>query len=261
MRRKWCFIASFIAMTLLLASCGSEQSSNGQMTYKDMKSMVIDILKTEEAQKAMENSKQSSGGGSGGSSTMSSLSVKDQEEVRLAVKDVLVSPDYSKVIKGLMTDTKFAGEFAKALNKENKDIHKELIKDPDYQSSLIKTFDNPDMEKLLLETLKGSQYRKEVMTIMQEAIQTPIFRLEIYELLKSAVKEELAPKSKEQEKQSASSGSSESGGGESGGGEGENSGQEEQKSEEGSGGEEEDPSKKEEEMKQEEKSKKDEEEG
>ena len=48
----------------------------------------------------------------------------------MAVKDVLVSPDYDKVIKKMMTDTKFAGEFAKAVNKENKDIHKELLKDP-----------------------------------------------------------------------------------------------------------------------------------
>ncbi|MGI2295861.1 spore germination lipoprotein GerD [Paenibacillus sp. GXUN7292] len=199
MRVRWMLLLILTIFTMLVAGCGSEPSNNSQQTsYKDMKSMVIDILKTEDAQKALQQSSEQMSGYSAHSSKL--LSIQDQEEVRLAVKDVISSPDYDKVIKKLMTDTRFAGEFAKAVNKENKDIHKELIKDPQYQAEMIKTLKTPEMDKLILEVLKSTQYRKELMSIMQDAMQNPIFRLELLDLMKTAVKEELQVKPDEKVK-------------------------------------------------------------
>lgn len=200
MRIRWTLSSAILVLTLLLTSCGSDSSGNvqQQLSYKDMKSMVIDILKTEDAQKALQQSAEQLSGYTAQASKL--LSVQDQEEVRLAVKDVISSPEYDKVIRKLMTDTRFAGEFAKAVNKENKDIHKELIKDPAYQQELIKTMKNPEMEKLILEVLKSAQYRKEVMSLMQESMQNPLFRLEVLDLMKAAVKEELQPKPDEKVK-------------------------------------------------------------
>jgi spore germination protein D len=176
----------------VLTSCGAESSGgNEQVSYKDLKSMVIDILKTEDAQKALQESSQQMSGYTGQTSKL--LSVQDQEEVRIAVKDVLVSPQYDKVIKKLMVDPRFAGEFAKAVNKQNKEIHKELIKDPSYQAELIKVMKNPEMDKMILEVLQSTQYRKQVMSLMQESMQNPLFRLEVLELMKKAVQEELKP--------------------------------------------------------------------
>lgn len=195
MRKKWALITVAAALVLVMTGCGSESSgggSNQQTSYKDLKSMVIDILKTEDAQKALQESSQSLSGYSAQSSKL--LSIKDQEEVRLAVKDVLISPDYDKVIKKLMSDTRFAGEFAKAVNKQNKDIHKELIKDPSYQAEMVKVMKTPEMDKMILEVLQSSQYRKEVMSLMQESMQNPLFRLEVLDLMKTAVQEELKPK-------------------------------------------------------------------
>jgi spore germination protein D len=205
MRIRWSLFLSIFALTFVLASCGAESSgAQPQLSYKDMKSMVIDILKTEDAQKALQESAEQMSGYSAQPSKL--LSVQDQEEVRLAIKDVISSPDYDKVIKKLMTDTRFAGEFAKAVNKENKSIHKELIKDPQYQADLLKTFNNPEMEKMILEVLKSAQYRKEVMSLMQESMQNPLFRLEVLELMKAAVKEELQTKPDEKVKKSEEDG-------------------------------------------------------
>lgn len=222
MRTRWALSSSLIALALVLTSCGATtQASNQQVSYKDVKSMVIDILKTEDAQKALQESSQQLSGYSAQESKL--LSVQDQEEVRLAVKDVISSPEYDKVIRKLMTDTRFAGEFAKAVNKENKEIHKELIKDPSYQQELIKTLQNPEMEKLILDVLKSAQYRKEVMSLMQESMQNPLFRLEVLDLMKKAVQEELQPKPDEK----VMTQEEDQGGGEGGGG-GEEQGQEEQ---------------------------------
>lgn len=186
-----------IIFAVLLAGCGAEQAPQ-QMNYKDMKSMVIDILKTEDAQKALQESAEQVSGYKAHASQL--LTVQDQEEIRIAVKDVISSPNYDRVIKSLMTDVRFAGEFAKAINKDNKVIHKQLIKDPAYQSDMIKAMRTPEMEKLILEVLKSAQYRKEIMSIIQDAMQNPIFRLEMLDLMKAAVKEELQIKPNEKVK-------------------------------------------------------------
>jgi len=158
-----------------------------------MKSMVIDILKTEDAQKALQESATTQSGYTAQSSTM--LNVQDQEKIKIAVKDVISSPNYDTVIKSLMTDTRFAGEFSKAVNEMNKELHEELIKDPQYQEGLIAAFEGEEMQKVIFKVLKGSEYRKELMSLMQESLQNPIFRLELLELMKKAVSEELSSES------------------------------------------------------------------
>lgn len=226
MLKRPILIAAIAASVMLLAACGSDTSSSSQqVSYKDMKSMVIDILKTEDAQKALQESSQQMTGYSGGTAKL--LSAQDQEQVRLAVKDVLVSPDYDKVIRTLMTDTRFAGEFAKSVNKQNTEIHKQLLKDPTYQSDLMKAMNNSDMQKMILQVLQGSQYKKQIMTIMQESMSNPIFKLEMLDLMKTAVKEQLEPKPEEQSKEG------QGGGGESKQASSDDSGDEEKSGEEG----------------------------
>jgi spore germination protein D len=69
--------------------------------------------------------------------------------------------------------------------------------------------------------LSSTNYRKRIVTIMQESLQSPMIKLQMYELLRQAVREELNPKNvsgaKKQEGQE--------GGGESGESEGEDSGE------------------------------------
>ncbi|WP_308636562.1 spore germination lipoprotein GerD [Paenibacillus silvisoli] len=221
MFKRSAWLSALIVLTFILSSCGSAPTSTASepISYKDMKSMVIDILKTEDAQKALQESASASLGGSG--SGVKLLSVQDQEQVRLAVKETLVSPEYDKVIEKLMTDPRFAGEFSKAVNKQNKQIHKDLLKDPTYQKDLMQVMKSPEMDKMILDVLQSTQYRKQVMAIMQESLQSPLFRLEILDLLKKAVQEELKPKPDEKvqkQKEGGGGGEGEGGdGGESGG--------------------------------------------
>ena len=222
---RWSVLLLTALMMLVLASCGSEPTSSSEpISYKDMKSMVIDILKTEDAQKALQESAMSTSGQSSGMG-MGMLSVNDKEHVRMAVKEVLVSPEYDKVIKQLMVDPRFAGEFAKSVNAQNKEIHKELMKDPAYQEELIKVMKNPEMDRMILDVLQSTQFRKHVATIMQESMQSPLVKLQLLDLMRTAVKEELEPKPNEKVEKEKKSGES-SGEGEdgSGGDEQENSG-------------------------------------
>jgi len=222
-----------LALLLMLASCGQEYSGSGerQMEYKDIKSMVIDILASEEAKQAIY--KATSESASGATSLFAkNLSLQDQEQMKLAVKDVLTSPGYSTELQKIMKDPKFAGEFAKAISEQNKQIHKDLLKDPEYQKAMIDMLKNPEAQLILFNATKTTEFRKQLMSGVNEAIQSPLFKLELMKMLQSIVKEELTPQLSEQQK-----GESETGGGQgekSGEGGGEGNG--EDKSSGGGGG-------------------------
>ncbi|WP_240703082.1 spore germination lipoprotein GerD [Cohnella luojiensis] len=202
-------------MSLLLSSCAPESGGNGggQMSYKEVKSMVIDILGSEEAQKAMEKASTAQYGES--TLQMKSMTPSDQAQVRLAVKDVLTAPEYSTVLENIMKDPKFAGEFAKAVSKDNKQIHKDLMKDPSYQKELVDMFKTPELQKIMTDSMKTNEVRKLIMSSVTESMDNPLFKLEIMRLLQSVVKEELTPKP-EKKKEGGEEGGGE--GGEGGGG-------------------------------------------
>ncbi|RKP45138.1 spore gernimation protein [Cohnella endophytica] len=211
-RFRWLGILAGLA--LLLSSCGQESSggNGGQMSYKEVKSMVIDILGSEEAQKAMEKASTAQYGES--TLQMKSMTPSDQAQVRIAVKDVLTAPEYSTVLQTIMKDPKFAGEFAKAVSKDNKQIHKDLMKDPGYQKELIDTFKTPEMMKVLTDSMKTTDVRKLIMSSVTESMDNPLFKLEIMKLLQSVVKEELSPKTEKKGEKKDSQGG---GGGQEGG--------------------------------------------
>lgn len=203
-------ISAFLLLPLLI-SCGSGGSSegSGSQGYKDTKTMVLDILKSDDGKKAIQNAAksgdesatgllqaQSAKSGNGGKIQM--LSTQDAQQLQLLVKDVLTSDGSDKMLKAMMTDPKFAGDFAKALQKENKQLQKDLMKDPEYQKQMLDLMKNPEYEKLMIDTMKGAQYRQQVMTVMQEALQSPLYRLELMTLLKKVMEEEAQPKNGKQ---------------------------------------------------------------
>lgn len=233
---KWplfrlCFI--FCATAALLTACGSDQGyQSQQLGYKEMKSMVVDILKTDEGKKAVEEAlggSGSSGGGSGGSMGMKMLSAQSGDQIRTAVKDTLVSEEYKKELEKIMTDPQFAGDFAKAISSESKQLHLQLIKDPTYQKSIQDIMKSPEVMKSFLDLTKTSDYRKQSMTIMQEAMQNPLFRMEVLQLLKTVVKDELQPTVEKQGQQGGGQGGQ-------GGGQGQGQGQGQGNEEKGGGG-------------------------
>lgn len=220
MRYRWPWLCAMLGLAVTLTSCGAETSSSGgeQMSYKDVKSMVVDILGSSEAQEALEKASTAKYGAT--SLHMQALTPADQEQVRTAVKDVLTSPEYDKILQGIMTDPKFAGEFAKAVSKDNKQLQKDLMKDPSYQKEMVTVLKSKDMQTVMFEAMKTTEYRTQMMSAVQEAVQNPIFKLEIMKMLESVVKEQLNPTKKTQGESSEGGGEGEGseGGGDSSGG-------------------------------------------
>ncbi|MDF2669891.1 MAG: lipoprotein-like protein [Paenibacillus sp.] len=184
----------------LLASCGSgsgqESSQNSAGGYKETKSMVLDILKTEEGKKAIMEASLSDQ-----NSQMKLLSTDTGQQVQLAVKDILTAQDTDVVVRQIMTDPKFAGDFAKAIQKQNKQLQKDLMKDPEYQKQMLDLMKNSEFEKLVMEIMKTTPYRAQTMTVMQDALQSPLVKAEMLQLLKKVVDEQSNPQAQDKKKE------------------------------------------------------------
>ncbi|WNR44247.1 spore germination lipoprotein GerD [Paenibacillus roseipurpureus] len=195
-------VLPMISMAFLLASCGSDTSSQGQSqanTYKETKTMILDILKSDDGKKAISAANRSimngdvGANGVAGQSQIKLLSANESLQLQMAVKDVLTAKENNKFLTDMMKDPKFAGDFAMAIQKETKQMFKELLKDPAYQKSLIDVMKNPDYEKMVLDVMKTAPYRQQMMTVMEESIQSPLFRAQLVELLKTAISQQSKP--------------------------------------------------------------------
>jgi spore germination protein D len=220
MLKQWLKILALLCSMIFLSSCGSGSSSSPpsqNANYNDTKTMVLDVLKSDEAQKAIKSAQTKSDQQDGGGSQLKLLSAGDTQHIQLAVKDVLTDTSNNKFLQTMMTDPKFAGQFAKAIQSDMKQLHKDLLKDPDYQKALISTMNSPDFEKMLLDTMKTPQYRQQTKTVIQESMQSPIVRLDLMNMLKKVLDEESQPKTLSSGGQGGGGGGGQGGGGSSGG--------------------------------------------
>jgi spore germination protein D len=190
-----------VLLSLFISSCGAKPSSpSAGASYNDTKTMVMDILKSDDGKKAVQAASQGGGGGGqggagggqaqGNQSQIKLLSANDSTQLQSAVKDVLTADPNNKFLQEMMKDPKFAGDFAKAIQKDTKQLHKDLLKDPEYQNLMVSTMKNPEFEKMIMDTMKQSQYRQQMMSVIHESFQSPLFRTELLDLFKAAMKEQ-----------------------------------------------------------------------
>jgi len=180
---KMLFLRVFILISalLILTSCGSDNSpSQGQQAqgYKDTKTMVIDVLKSTDGQRAIMDA-----GKDSQDKTVKLLATGEGQQIQMAVKEILTVDTGKKILEKTMTDPRFAGQFAEAIQSNIKQIHKDLIKDPQYQKSMLEVMNNPEFQKILTTTMKNTVYRQQIMNVIQESMQSPLFKMQLMELL------------------------------------------------------------------------------
>ncbi|OGX68223.1 MAG: hypothetical protein A2189_03205 [Paenibacillus sp. RIFOXYA1_FULL_44_5] len=189
-----------LILTLAMTACSSGKSDNQVQSYKETKSMVLDILKTEEAKKEMEKAA-AEAQKKEDQNKLQVLSTGNGQMIQMAVKDVLTTTNSSKLLQDMMKDPKFAGDFAKAIEKENKQLHKDLLNDPEYQKSMFNALKNPEFEKMIMDIMKSAQYRQQINTVMEQSMQSPLFRVELMKIFKKVVEEEQQPKKSDEKKE------------------------------------------------------------
>src|SRR5690554_2217628 len=120
--KKW-LVA--ICLTFLIVSCTPQERPQSSPDYQETKQMVIDILKTEDGKKTIQD-------------MMKDPEFKEKimmtdTDMAQAVNKAISDPKNEKNLQKMFQDPKVAANFAKATQKQHEEMIKQLMKDPEYQ--------------------------------------------------------------------------------------------------------------------------------
>jgi spore germination protein D len=189
----------------VISGCSQNEGGGGQLEYEETKKMVVDILKTDDGKKAIQEIMSDD--------KMKQELVMDQAIVSSTIEETLTSDKGAEFWKKSFEDPKFAESVAKSMKKENEQLLKDLMKDPEYQGMMIDVLKDPELEKQMTTILKSKEYREHLQKVMTETFESPLFKTKIQDILIKAAEETGAGKKEEEQ-----GGGSEEGGGEAGGG-------------------------------------------
>ncbi|MDN3019702.1 spore germination lipoprotein GerD [Paenibacillus sp. BSR1-1] len=197
-----------LPIMVLLTSCSSpDTSSGGQVDYDETKKMVVDILKTDDGKKAIEEVMSKDG--------IKEKLVMDQKVVSDTISQTLTSDKATEFWKKTFSDPKFAQGVAKNMRSENEKLLKDLMNDPEYRGMMIEVFKEPEIQKEMADALKSKEYREHLQKVITETVDSPLFKAKIQELLLKAAEEantKASSKSGSSEKSSGNQGSGGQGG-------------------------------------------------
>lgn len=195
-------------LLIMFAGC-SQGEAGSNMDYEQTKKMIVDILKTDDGKKAIQELMEDD--------KMKQKLVMDQAVVSETIEKTLTSDKGTEFWKKSFEDPKFAESIAKSMKKENEQLLKNLMKDPEYRGMMIEVLKDPELEKEVITVLKSKEYREHLQTVMTETFESPLFKAKIQEILLKAASE---VKSGEKEGESGGQSGEEQSGGQKGSGQG-----------------------------------------
>ncbi|WP_050613679.1 spore germination lipoprotein GerD [Bacillus testis] len=189
MTYKAAFIPFFL-LALLLTGCSKNSADYEKVDYEETKKMVVDILKTDDGKKAIQEVLSSD--------QVKNEMVMDQKTVKDAIEQNLTSDKAKQFWEKLFKDPKFVSKYAKSLETEHKKVLKDLMKDPDYQKLILQALKDPEMQKEILNQLKSKSMREEIKKVLLETMDSPLVKVKLEELLIKAAEELPAEKKKKE---------------------------------------------------------------
>ncbi|WP_077210509.1 spore germination lipoprotein GerD [Bacillus dakarensis] len=185
----------FIMATV--AGCAQTDTGAAQMDYEETKKMVVDILKTDDGKKALQEVMKDDG--------MKQELVMDQAIVSQTIETTLTSDKGTEFWKKSFEDPKFAESVAKSMKAEHEALLKSLMKDPEYKAMMIEVLKDPEITKEVTTLLKSKEYREHLQKVMTETFESPLYKAKIQDiLLKAAAEQSEGEEKKEKEEEAGS---------------------------------------------------------
>lgn len=208
-----------LSLTFIITGCsGQGQSSQGNQDYEQTKKMVVDILKTDDGKKAVQEVLTEE--------EMKQQLVINSDIVQKAIQQVFEGDQGPQFFSKLFEDPSFVQSYVNATKESDQELIKGLMNDSTYQEQMIQLFQNEDMQKLIVSTLKSQQFRSHLEQTIQETLDSPLFKAKMTETLLKAAQEQAQQQGGQQGGEQQQNGQ-QSGGGNSGGGGGGAGGDEE----------------------------------
>ena len=176
---KYALVLIFCLFTL--TSCSETNTEASKDNYSDTKKIIVDVLKSDEGKKAIED-------------ILADESVKtelimNQEDITKTIETTLTSEKEKQFWENAFKDPKFVKALAKGLESSHKKILKDLMTDPEYIGLFTNILRDADMRKEFTEIMKGKEYRKELQSLITEAIDNPLYKAKIEDILLKAADE------------------------------------------------------------------------
>ena len=83
------------------------------------------------------------------------------------------------------------------MQKENEQLLKNLMNDPEYRGKMIEILKDPELGKEVTNLLKSNEYRDHVKQVVTETLESPLYQTKIQELLLKAAEEQVKWRKKE----------------------------------------------------------------
>lgn len=202
--KKLSMLLLLLIMAFLTSCSSDDSSSGGQVDYDQTKKMVVDILKTDDGKKAIQEVMSDD--------KMKEKLVMDQAVVSDTIQQTLTSDKATDFWKKTFSDPKFAQGVAKNMKTENEKLLKGLMNDPEYRGMMIEVFKEPEMQKELADALKSKEYREHLQKVITETIDSPLFKAKIEAILLKAAEEQTKAAEKDNQSGGQSSGDKSSSG-------------------------------------------------
>ncbi|MFJ5625117.1 spore germination lipoprotein GerD [Peribacillus loiseleuriae] len=185
----------FSMFCLVGSGCSQNGTSVAKMDYEETKKMVVDILKTDDGKKAIQD-------------VLSDESIKsqlilDQDVVTKAVETTITSDKGQKFWEKSFKDPKFAASYATSLKKEHEQLLKDLAKDPNYRAMIMTIMKEPGFQTEIDKLLKSNEVRSIYKETILETMDSPLVKAKIQDILiKAATNLQSEQKSSDKKKSS-----------------------------------------------------------
>lgn len=189
--RKYLLILLLVST---ITGCAQADAGGKQIDYDETKKMVVDILKTDDGKKALQEVMSDQ--------EMKEKLIMDQAMVTETIEKTLTSEKGQDFWKKAFEDPKFAEAVAKSMKTENEQLLKGLMKDPEYQGMMIEVLQDPELTKQLTVLMKSKEYREHLQKVMTETFESPLYKAKIEDILLKAATEQAGEdeEKKEEEK-------------------------------------------------------------
>lgn len=176
-----------------ITGCAQSEAGGKELDYEETKKMVVDILKTDDGKKALQEVMSDE--------AMKEKFVMDQAMVTGTIEKTLTSEKGAEFWKKQFEDPKFAESVAKSMKTENEKLLKDLMKDPEYRGMMIEVLKDPELTKEVSNLMKSKEYREHLQKVMTETFESPLYKAKIEDiLLKAATEQASGGEKKEEEK-------------------------------------------------------------
>lgn len=169
--------ATFIGISLFLTGCASDSTTKEQ-DYEQTKKMVVDILKTNEGEKTLQE-------------ILTKEDMKEQlvigsDTVKKAITEAFESENVTKMWTTLFEDADFIKVYTESISEEQKKLLKGLMHDADFQKQFIEILQNPEITEQTLTLLKSQQFREHLEKTIKETLDSPLYKAKIEDILLKA---------------------------------------------------------------------------